>query len=683
MEKRHERIATWWMHWPDLQWPDADNLDKIKARAEGFAEAGVSAAMLFGAHFRWDFLPVFPLLHDYIATVAQELHKYGIKLFDHHSVNLVHRYSTREEMRRVMVDSGPHLPFSPTFEAAKTWQYKGKYLNDWRMLDVQTGQPLWFPQYTAQGFCHRNPEFRAAYQDYAKSLIFETGIDGLSADDAMYFMHYNACGCKYCRAELQRRAGMDLPPVEDSSFWGNWDNPAWHHWLDLRFDAAGEFYQQLRTVLPKDFMLTGCGANSASATALMSATDARTFLRGWNYVNMEMSGNTPPYKHDKNTANVPIAQRLVNASHHQAAARERGTGAFSTGFAHSTRQANVVWAVSKMLGADAWIGTLKTRLGLPWHILNTLPNEQDIVGQAFNFEKDHAALFAGEPVGQLGVYFSYETRNHTLYGGLDQGYFRDYNEMLRLLFQNGIYPHTVFSFPEDATDYPLIILPGVARMTHEETAAMDRYFAAGGKVMVLGPTPIDGCLHAWKLPNRVNASPEEFFTTVPDGIHPKKPDWFQNTKIPVTGDPHRWQQPREGLLYHPFRPKDIDKESLLDQVRKLIKSMPVTVLEAKGYLTTMLQDETGITLQLVAEDYDVDIDHELDAMRVHRSRVNLLTDISPAGVDEKILVEATTLPTVYTPFNEESAQVSGDGSRCQIVLPKNCAYALLRFPLKK
>lgn len=683
MEKRHERIATWWIHWPDLQWPDPDNLDRIKARAEGFAQAGVSAAMLFGAHFRWDFLPVFPLLHDYIATVAEGLHKYGIKLFDHHSVNLVHRYSTREEMRRVMVDSGPHLPFSPTFEAAKTWQYKGKYLNDWRMLDVQTGQPLWFPQYTAQGFCHRNPEFRAAYQDYAKYLVSETGIDGLSADDAMYFMHYNACGCKYCRAELQRRAGMDLPPVEDTSFWGNWDNPAWHHWLDLRFDAAGEFYEQLRAVLPKDFMLTGCGANSASATALMSATDARTFLRGWNYVNMEMSGNTPPYKHDKHTANVPIAQRLVNASHHQAAARERGTGAFSTGFAHSTRQANVVWAVSKMLGADAWIGTLKTRLGLPWHILNTLPNEQDIVGQAFNFEKDHAALFAGEPVGQLGVYFSYETRNHTLYGGLDQGYFRDYNEMLRLLFQNGINPHTVFSFPENAEVLPLIILPGVARMTHEETAAMERYFAAGGKVMVLGPTSIDGCLHTWKLPNRVNASPEEFFTTVPDGIHTKKPDWFLNTEIPATGDPHRWQQPREGLLYHPFRPKDIDKESLLDQVRKLIKPMPVTVLAAKGYLTTMLRDETGITLQLVAEDYDVDIDHKLDAMRVHRSRVNLLTDITPAGVDEKILVEATTLPTVYTPFNEESAQVSGDGSRCQIVLPKNCAYALLRFPFKK
>ena len=158
MNLNHERMASWWLHWQDLRWPDPDNLDKIKLRAEGFAKANVTAAMLFGAHFRWDFLPVFPLLHDYIATVAEELHNYGIKLFDHHSVNLVHRYKTREEMRHVMRDSGPHLPFSPTFDAAKTWQFNGKYLNDWRMIDVRNNQPLWFPQYTAEGFCHRNQE---------------------------------------------------------------------------------------------------------------------------------------------------------------------------------------------------------------------------------------------------------------------------------------------------------------------------------------------------------------------------------------------------------------------------------------------------------------------------------------------------------------------------------------------
>ena len=92
MKPESHRIATWWYHLPDLQWPDPDNRDKVRRRAAAYAEANVSAAMLFGAHFRWDWLPFFPLLHDYIATVAEELHSYGIKLYDHHSVNLVHRY---------------------------------------------------------------------------------------------------------------------------------------------------------------------------------------------------------------------------------------------------------------------------------------------------------------------------------------------------------------------------------------------------------------------------------------------------------------------------------------------------------------------------------------------------------------------------------------------------------------
>lgn len=257
------RMTTWWIRWEDLNWPTPDNVDKIKRRAAAFAEANVSAAIIFGAHFRWDYLPMFPLLHDYMAEVAQELHKYDIKLFDHHSVNLVHRYNTREEMRRVMRDSGPHLPWCPTWEAAANWEYQGKKLNDWRMMDVKTGKPLYLPQYTGEGFCHRNLDYIAAYKAYLKQLIDDTGIDGLSADDAMYYASFNACGCAHCRAELKRRTGMELPPVTDQSFWGNWDNPAWHAWIDLRQDATGEFYSKVAQDLPKDFMLTGCGSDSA------------------------------------------------------------------------------------------------------------------------------------------------------------------------------------------------------------------------------------------------------------------------------------------------------------------------------------------------------------------------------------------------------------------------------------
>lgn len=681
MPNNRERIATWWIHWQDLQWPDHDNLDRIKARAEGFAKANVTAAMLFGAHFRWDFLPVFPLLHDYIATVAEELHRYGIKLFDHHSVSLVHRYSTREEMRHVMLDSAPHLPFSPTFEAAKTWQYKGKYLNDWRMLDVKSREPLWFPKFAAEGFCHRNPEFREAYQDYAKYLIAETNIDGLSADDAIFFMEYNACGCDYCREELRRRAGIDLPPADDTTFWGNWNNPAWNHWIDLRFDAAGEFYEQLRSVLPKDFMLTGCGSSSASARAVVAGTDARAFLRGWNYVNMELSGNTPPYKFDKITRNTPIPERLVNASHHQAAAREKNVNAFCTGFAHSKDTANMVWALCKTLGADAWIGTLKSRLGLPGHILESLPSEQHIVGEAFTYEKEHPHLFAGDVVGQLGVFFSYETRNHTLYGDLNCGYYKDYGDVLRLLFQNGICPHTVFDIPKDPGIYPVIVLSGVARMTEQELMDVERYLAAGGRLIVLGPTAFDWCNNSWILPNRLDLLPEDFFTKAPPGMSVQKPKWFLEMDVQNQLDANVWQEPRKGVNYHPHRLGNTNKAEFLKLIRDFANPLPISVTEAKGFLCTMLRDGEGITVQLLAEDYDVEIDQELDAIRTHRSRVNLITDFKPIGTDGLIHVKTDIMPTVYVPFHKEQAIITMNNGDCAIELPKDCYYTILRFSL--
>jgi hypothetical protein len=336
-----KRIATWWMKWEDLRWPNADNLGKIKARAEAMAKANITTAMFFGCHFRWDYLPYFTILHDYLAAVSEELQKCGLELWDHHSVNLIHRYDTTEEMRHVMLHSGPHLPFSPSFAAAASWEYNGSKLNDWRMIDVTTRKPLWYPQYASEGFCIRNPQFIESYRDYLKTLIAEAGIAGVSADDPLHYMRYRSCACPHCRAALKERTGIDLPPIEDRSFWQNWDNPAWHHWLDLRFEATSDFYRELAAILPEGFMLTGCGASSASAGALRSASDARHFLAGCNYVNLELSGNTPPYKHDKVTANVPIPNRLTNSSHHQAAAAEKGVHAFGTVFVHNTASANI------------------------------------------------------------------------------------------------------------------------------------------------------------------------------------------------------------------------------------------------------------------------------------------------------------------------------------------------------
>lgn len=679
--QKRRRLVNWWMRWEDLNWPSVDGLDRIKRKAEKLAAANVTTAVLFGCHFRWDYLPYFALLHDHIAAIAEELHKVGVELYDRHSVNLVHRYDTREEMRHVMLHSGPHLPFSPSREAAAFWEYKGKRLNDWRMIDVRSRTPLYYPQYAAEGFCYRNPDFLEAYCDYAKKLVADTGIDGLAAEDPVHYMHYISCACPHCRAELKRRTGRDLPPADDRDFWGNWENPAWQAWIDLRFDAGKAFFEKLQGYLPKDFPVTTCGVNSAAPNANGQASDARGFLCGSNYVHNEMSGNTPPYKQDPVTVNVPIAERFVAASHHSAAAAEKDMRCFTTGYGFTAPSANIIWAVNKAQDQDCCFSTLKARLGLPEHILSTLPEAEDVIGTAFGFEKGHPALFAGKQIGQLGVYFSYETRKHTMFGNLQKGYYRDYAATLRLLLHQGIGAHTVFDFPQNVNEYPLILMPSVAAMTQKERQALDRYLASGGRVVVTGPTPLEGCRNTWKLPTRPELeTPAAFFSTIANGVWHRAAEWITKTEVPASGDPDAWQQPREGLYYHPHRMGDgAISHTVMGLCRKFMRKMPIQLLENEGYLATAFEDEQGITVHLLAEEYDTDIDHHLDEIRFHRSRVNYVNRAEPIGITDTVRVQADVAPTVYTPFHKEHAEVTGESGIWAVRLPPKTAYAILRF----
>lgn len=677
MKKR--RFTNWWIHWEDLHWPNPDSREAIARKAEKYAEANITSAIIFGCHFRWDYMPFFTILHDYLAAVAEELGKYDIELIDHHSVNLIHRYSTPEEMRRVMEHSGPHIPFSPSREAAASWEYNGRKLNDWRMIDVKTRDVLWFPQYASEGFCHRNPEFRESYRDYAVKLVRDTGIKGLMADDAMYYAGMNACACPYCRRELKNRAGIDLPPIEDQSFWGNWENPAWKAWIDLRFDATRDFHRELRAVLPEEFLLMSCGAPSATGGAVNSASDARKFMGGCNYVNQEFSGNTPAYKQDAVTVNVPLAARLISASHHQAAAREKAARCYGTGYGFTEPSANIIWAANKMLDADCHFSTLKARLGLPQRILRTLPEEEDVIKTAYTFEKEHPFLFSGTPAAQVGVYFSYETRNHTFFGAMEKGYCRDYAQTLQQLFRSGISAHTVFAFPRDTATYPVILVPSPAKMSSEEKKALSDYAAVGGKVLITGPSDYPGCESSWKLPQKPDCAPADFFQTVRDGVWTKPPAWYGQTRLAESDEPNEWRCVSDNILYNPHRISD-KKVEILEYCRSWGKALPVIVCEQTGYFVTVFEGKDGITLQLLAEDYDTDIDHHLDEIRYHRSRVNFINRVEPVGVSRQVVMQTTAAPEVYTPFNSETTQVALSEGVCTLILPEKCPYVIIHFP---
>lgn len=684
MEKKHpKRLINWWLTWEDLNWPSVDMMDKLRRRAEAAAKANVTTAVLFGCHFRWDYLPYFTLLHDHIAATCEELHKYGIELYDRHSINLIHRYDTVDQMRHVMLHSGPHIPFSPSREAAASWEYKGKRLNDWRMLNVRDGSALYYPQYASEGFCYRNPDFIEAYCDYAKRLVADTGIDGLAAEDPVHYMHMNSCGCAHCRGELKKRTGVELPPVEDRSFWGNWENPAWREWIELRYESGKEFFEKLMPALPEGFTVTTCGSNSAAATTTASASDASRFVAGGsNYVHMELSGNTPPYKNDPVTVNRPLSGVAVGFSHHQAVARENKIRSFSTGYGFTEPSANIIWAVNKLLDTDCCFSTLKARLGLPDHMLKKLPEEPEVVEKVYTFEKDHPELFCGEQVAQVGVYFSYETRNNTFFGSFNKGYYSDYSTALKTLFSAGISAHTLLHFPTDAKTYPVIVLPSVAQMTEAEKKAISAYLSAGGKVIACGPCDPDLCKNSWELPTHPEIrDPESFFATIANGVWIKPPAWVTETTLPKSSERNQWTEVAEGLYYNPHRLRDQEiGESFLALVKRFAAKLPFETLDCTGYLTGLFETDEGYLMHFLAADYDTDIDHKLDEMRFHRSRVNYVNRVTPIGITRELVFATDRVPEIYIPFDGGEATVTREKDVCTVHLPPHTSYLIAKFP---
>lgn len=674
-----KRFISWWITWPDLDWTDPENYDKIRRRADALAESCVTDAYTFGAHFRWDWLPFFELLHDYLATVAQELHERGIGLIDHHSVELVHRYRTREEAVYMMHNSGPHLPIGPSFEAAASWEFRGHKLNDWRSIDVTTGEPLYYPQYQSEGFCHRNPEFIAGYCEYVKKLLADTGIDGLEDDDSLHFAGYRSCGCRYCRAAFRERTGIELPPHTDSDFWGNWDNPAWSEWIDLRLESSAIFQKAVKSLLPPDFPQASCCPGGARFSGNDNCSDAVEFIKGCTWQNQELSGNVPPYSGDKLTSNPPMFHHIANASYNMGAARSKNARCVGGGYAFTEATGNVLWALARCLGADCWSSTLKARLGLPRRILATLPDDALPPRKSFRFEAAHEELYDSREILQAGVYYSAETRRHTHYGNLATGYGKDFSDCLQMLLKAGIAAGTLHEIPENTDLVPVLVIPGAARFTAAEMEKLQKFTASGGKVVACGACGIPGADSPWKFPNRISMD----FWQRPPNFRPLAPGstwaWeFVPVERPDLSGA-AWQELAPGVIYNPHSASDEEFQSeLLEKIRPLCKPLPFVVSGHDGFYGFVRETDDSYIVQFLACDYDTDVDHELENMRQHRTRVNFIVKAEPLNTSRLVKLSAAKETVAYAPFNDEAPAVTAVNGGIEVKVPEKCVYMVLK-----
>ncbi len=475
--RQRYRAVSWWLTWEDLTWPNEALMDKIRRRADRCAASGVNCCIIFGTHFRWDFMPLWGRVHDLLRFIAGELHQRQIVLFDHHSSVLTHRPRNREEALNIWRRNRHHVPFYPSNETAATWQCDGSHMNDWRMIDVETGQPVYLPAYNAEQYCMNNPAFRSSYVRYVKRLLAETGIDGLMSDDGIFYANWRACGCKFCRERFQTRYGHTLPPTSDASFWGNRRSQAFADWIEMRFETCGDFLVEIQKALPPDFPLLSCCSSSDGYNMPAYGMSYQDFIRACNLVMLEMTGSTPSIK---GTWDGRLPSQLL----HLGISREHHAGCFGLGYGFFPDTAFFVWALNKFLGSECWFSSLKGRLNATESQLNTLADDSELVGEGYYWEKAHPALFAGEVDTDVAVYFSRSTRDY--FGQCAADYVNDYYASCQQLMRAGVSYDVATAIPHPGERRQLV-LSSAACLSADERQSLKRFMESGGTVIATGP----------------------------------------------------------------------------------------------------------------------------------------------------------------------------------------------------
>lgn len=619
------RALTWRIDWDDLELGNPDVHDKILRRADSFADACADTAIIFGTHFRWDFLPYWPILHDLLSEISGVLKERDIRLFDHHSATLVHRFRTKEEIRTALCTKAHHLPWAPSPEAAADWSFHGEKLNSWRMMDARTGGPVWIPQYYAEQFCINHPGFRAAYAEYLKRLIPETGIDGLMCDDMIFFGGFYHCSCKHCRKKLH----FELPDAFDPSFWGNWDDPRWHEYLAMRRDSIGEFLEFVKAVLPPDFPLMSCNTTGAyGGNSNHCGQSIHEFVRGDNIINLEICGENL----------LQTGKKLVEISYQAGAAKKYQRPVISIGYGSFPDSAGHLWAMNHLGFLSTWFSPGGGR-SLPGKIRSLLPDGASAIARAFRFEKEHPELFSESPEYDCAVYFSETTKYETYFGSCETGASADYRRLITELFATGIRAETIFDFPADPALCPCVVMPSVLVLSEKEQTDMDRYLASGGVILRFGPDDPAG------FPVR----PEKDFASL---------DWLCNQSFDFYDPPDEWKELRPGLWYDPAR----DPEALLSMIRaNMRKDLPA--VEAPGFAVSVRKH----SIHLLAMEYDLT---ELEAASPSR---RIIRAAAPKNCAKEICC-SVPVSEVFCPLGG-SARIEGQ----TVILENNPMHVIFRY----
>lgn len=358
------RIASWWNTIEDLQWSQKSIRDKIKRRAEAFAEAKIDMAVNYGFHIRFDFSNYFSQLHGYMANVSEELHQYGIKFMDHYSCNHIERPRNEEEFHKLHRSHRHHVLLFHDPIAARHAQYEGHLFQDICEVDIRDGSRGYAAQYQMEAFCHNNPKFLDMHVKYLKRLINEVPIDAIEVDDMCDYAGLTTCGCQYCRERFKRDYNREIPPFEDKSFWGdtskpmlywgNYENPAFRDFIRMKVDGIVDHVKLVKMTVGHMPLMSCC----SSTGPIVLNSISLNLERMAPYLDFFMLENV-----GTNIRSTEWVRMDAEALHQKDIAKQRGNSpTIALSYTIYEKGGYLGWALSRFWGVANWSSTHNQRL---------------------------------------------------------------------------------------------------------------------------------------------------------------------------------------------------------------------------------------------------------------------------------------------------------------------------------
>lgn len=358
------RAASWWVTIEDLQWSQKTIVDKIKRRAAAFAEAKIDTALNYGWHIRFDFSNYFGQLHGYLASAAEELHKYNIKFMDHYSCNHVERPRGDVEFKKLQRGQRHHVLLFHDPIAAEHAQYEGHYFKDICEVDIRDGSRGYARQYQMETFCHNNPGFLDMHAKYLQRLMKEVPLDGIEVDDMCNYAGLTTCACQHCRSRFRKDYGHEIPAFGDKAFWGdttkpmlqwgNYENPVFRDWLRTKTDAIVDHVKLVKSIVG-NIPLMSCCSSSGPVTLNAISLDLEKMAPGLDFFMLENVGT--------NVRSVDWVRMDAEAMNQKDIADKRGAApAMALSYTIYEKGGYFGWALSRYWGVANWSSTHNQRL---------------------------------------------------------------------------------------------------------------------------------------------------------------------------------------------------------------------------------------------------------------------------------------------------------------------------------